>query len=94
MPPRPKPTQEDSSSSTHDGPAAKRARFTVEKIQYKGPLSRDPLSFKHYNETEEVLGKTMKDWLRFSVCFWHTWRGAGRDMFGEPTAVRPWDDGS
>lgn len=25
----------------------------------------------------------MKEWLRFSVCYWHTWRGTGSDMFGE-----------
>ena len=36
----------------------------------------------------------MKDWLRFSVCFWHTFRGKGLDPFGEPTISRPWDDES
>lgn len=35
----------------------------------------------------------MKDWLRFSVCYWHTWRGLGADMFGTGTIKRPWDDG-
>ena len=24
-----------------------------------------------------VMGKTMEDWCRFSVCFWHTFRGTG-----------------
>ena len=24
------------------------------------------------------MGKTMEDWCRFSVCFWHTFRGTGR----------------
>lgn len=24
-----------------------------------------------------VMGKTMEEWLRFSVCFWHTFRGTG-----------------
>ena len=24
------------------------------------------------------MGKQMKDWLRFSVCFWHTFRGTGK----------------
>lgn len=24
-----------------------------------------------------VHGKTMEEWLRFSVCFWHTFRGSG-----------------
>jgi xylose isomerase len=23
---------------------------------------------------EVILGKPMKDWLRFSICYWHTFR--------------------
>ncbi|KAK7489484.1 hypothetical protein BaRGS_00019283 [Batillaria attramentaria] len=67
----------------------------IGKIPYKpdaGP--EDSLVFKHYNAQEEVMGRTMEDWLRFSVCFWHTFRGTGADPFGFPTLVRPWDDGS
>jgi len=52
------------------------------------------LVFKHYNPSEVIMGKTMEEWLRFSVCFWHTFRGTGADPFGFPTLVRPWDDGS
>lgn len=40
------------------------------------------------------MGKTMEDWCRFSVCFWHTFRGTGADPFGFPTISRHWDDGS
>eukprot|EP01090_Pellita_catalonica_P014856 TRINITY_DN3881_c0_g1_i1.p1 TRINITY_DN3881_c0_g1~~TRINITY_DN3881_c0_g1_i1.p1 ORF type:complete len:404 (+),score=82.11 TRINITY_DN3881_c0_g1_i1:237-1448(+) len=40
------------------------------------------------------MGKAMKDWLRFSVCYWHTWRGDGTDMFGGGTYNRSWDDGT
>jgi len=64
----------------------------VKKIPYKGPTSMDPLTFKHYNPDEVILGKKMRDWCRFSVCFWHTFRGTGADMFGAPTIKRPWDD--
>ena len=45
---------------------------SVPKIKYAGPESIDPLSYRYYNPDEEILGKPMKDWLRFSVCFWHT----------------------
>jgi xylose isomerase len=38
--------------------------------------------------------QTMREHLRFSVCYWHTFRGMGLDIFGSPTAVRPWEDGS
>jgi len=66
----------------------------VKDIQYQGPQSRDPLAFKYYNASEVVLGKPMKEWLRFSVCYWHTFRGVGVDMFGGATIKRPWDDGT
>ena len=67
---------------------------TVDKIRYAGPESRDPLAFKWYNEDEVIEGKTMKDHLRFSVVYWHTFRGNGSDPFGAATMDRPWDDGS
>jgi len=66
----------------------------VSKIQYEGPTSRNPLAFKHYNPDEVVEGKLMKDHLRFSVVYWHTFRNGLADQFGVGTAVRPWDDGS
>jgi len=66
----------------------------VSSIQYEGPKSRNPLAFKWYNPEEIVEGKKMKDHLRFSVVYWHTFRGRGSDPFGAGTAIRPWDDGS
>ena len=66
----------------------------IEKIQYEGPESRNPLAFRWYNENEMIEGKSMKDHLRFSVVYWHTFRGVGSDPFGPGTAIRPWDDGS
>lgn len=35
--------------------------------------------------------RKMKDWLKFSLAFWHTMRGDGSDMFGAPTVRRPWE---
>jgi xylose isomerase len=66
----------------------------IGKIQYEGPTSKNPLAFRHYNAEEVVEGCAMKDHLRFSVAYWHTFRGGGADPFGAPTALRPWDDGS
>jgi xylose isomerase len=65
----------------------------IKKIKYE-PKSRKALAFKCYNPEEVILGKKMKDWLRFSVVFWHTFRGKGLDPFGGPTMTRPWDDES
>ena len=67
---------------------------TIPKIEYEGPKSKNPLAFKHYNPNEKVEGKKMKDHLRFSVTYWHTFRGQLADMFGTGTAVRPWEDGT
>jgi xylose isomerase len=66
----------------------------INKIQYEGPGSDNPLAFRWYNPDELVEGKTMKEHLRFTVCYWHTFRGTGADPFGSGTMVRPWDDGS
>ncbi|MBI5772603.1 MAG: xylose isomerase [Verrucomicrobia bacterium] len=65
----------------------------IRKIQYEGPNSKNPLSFKHYNADEFVAGKTMAEHLRFSVVYWHTMCGNGTDVFGWGTAVRPWEKG-
>ncbi len=66
----------------------------VSKIQYEGPKTRNPLAFRWYNPDELVEGKTMRDHLRFSVVYWHTFRGTGSDPFGACTMHRPWDDHS
>ncbi len=66
----------------------------VPTIQYEGSDSKNPLAFKHYNPEEVVEGKSMKELLRFSVCYWHTFRGTGVDPFGAATLERPWDDGT
>ncbi len=66
----------------------------ITKIRYEGARSQNPLAFKHYNPTEIVAGKTMREHLRFAVVYWHTFRGTGSDPFGAGTMQRPWDDGS
>ena len=66
----------------------------VSKIQFDGARSKNPLAYKHYNADEIVEGKTMRDHLRFSVVYWHTFRGRGVDVFGAGTMIRPWDDGT
>ncbi len=66
----------------------------VSKIEYGGPKSPNPLEFKHYDPNEIVAGRTMREHLRFSVAYWHTFVNPLSDPFGVGTAQRPWDDGS
>lgn len=65
----------------------------IGKIPYEGPQSDNPLAFKYYNADEKIGGKTMKEHLRFSVAYWHTFQARGGDMFGmDGSAIRPWDN--
>lgn len=64
----------------------------INKIIYEGPKSNNPLSFKYYNPDEVVLGKTMKEQLRFAMSYWHTFTYMGNDPFGADTMFRPWDN--
>jgi xylose isomerase len=66
----------------------------IGRIKYEGSDSKNPLAFKHYNPEELVEGKSMRDHLRFSVVYWHTFRNPLSDPFGAGTALRPWDDGT
>ncbi|MGL4987835.1 MAG: xylose isomerase, partial [Cetobacterium sp.] len=48
-------------------------------------------AFAHYNPEEVVLGKKMKDHLKFSMSYWHTLTGEGNDPFGDGTMIRDWN---
>ena len=63
---------------------------SVDRIAYAGPDSDDPLTFRHYQPDELILGKSMQDHLRFAVCYWHNFVWPGNDPFGGQTFERPW----
>ena len=62
-------------------------------IAYEGSKTENALAFRHYNPAEVIDGKTMKEHMRFSIAYWHAFRGAGSDPFGPGTIVRPWEKG-
>lgn len=64
---------------------------SVNKVAYEGKDSKNPLAFKYYNPEEVIGGKTMKEQLRFSVAYWHTFTADGTDPFGVATMQRPWN---
>ncbi|MFJ7932148.1 xylose isomerase [Peribacillus sp. NPDC096448] len=64
---------------------------SVNKVSYEGKDSKNPLAFKYYNPEEVVGGKTMKEQLRFSVAYWHTFTADGTDPFGAATMQRSWN---
>jgi xylose isomerase len=63
-------------------------------IKFEGLNSDNPLSYRWYDENKIVAGKTMKEWLRFAVAYWHSFVGNGGDPFGEPTLIYPWNANS
>lgn len=63
----------------------------VGKIEYEGPDSDNPLSFKYYQEDKVIAGKTMKDHFRFAIAYWHSFCNENSDPFGVGTREFPWD---
>ena len=53
--------------------STKQAYFkTVDKIQFEGRESNNPLAFKWYDENRVVAGKTLKEHFKFAMAWWHT----------------------
>ena len=63
-------------------------------VKFEGLNSDNPLSYRWYDENKIVAGKSMKEWLRFAVAYWHSFVGNGADPFGEPTLIYPWNEHS
>jgi len=63
----------------------------ISKIKFEGKESKDPLSFKYYDEKRIINGKTLKEHLRFAMAYWHTMVGSGGDPFGPGTKTFPWN---
>ena len=64
---------------------------TIGKIPFEGAESKNPLAFHYYDAEKVVLGKKMKDWLRFAMAWWHTLGQASGDQFGGQTRAYEWD---
>jgi xylose isomerase len=64
----------------------------IGKIKFEGHESKNPLAFHYYNENMQVAGRSMKDYLRFAVAYWHSFCGTGGDPFGPGTRILPWNN--
>lgn len=63
----------------------------IGKIKFEGTQSHNPLAFRYYEADKVVLGKKMKDWLKFAMAWWHTLGCEGSDQFGTTTKNFPWN---
>ena len=71
---------------------AEKAYFpTIGKIPFEGAESKNPMAFHYYNAEQVVLGKPMKEWLKFAMAWWHTLGQASGDQFGGQTRTYEWD---
>ncbi len=66
----------------------------IGKIKFEGTSSYNPLAFRYYDAERVVLGKKMKDWLKFAMAWWHTLCAEGGDQFGGGTKQFPWNESS
>ena len=62
----------------------------IPQIQYEGPQTDNEFAFRHYNPDERVMGKSLKEHLRFAVAYLHSFAWEGGDPFGGRTFERPW----
>ena len=63
----------------------------IGKIQFEGKESKNPMAFRYYDANKVVLGKTMAEWLKFAMAWWHTLCAEGADQFGGGTKSFPWN---
>lgn len=70
---------------------AKEYFANIGKIKYEGSTSKNPMAFRYYDAERVVMGKKMKDWLKFAMAWWHTLCAEGGDQFGGGTKTFPWN---
>ena len=62
----------------------------IGKIKFEGVESKNPMAFRYYDAEKVILGKPMKEWLKFAMAWWHTLCAEGGDQFGGGTKSFPW----
>jgi xylose isomerase len=62
----------------------------IGKIAFEGKDSKNPLSFKYYDKSKVVAGKTMAQHFKYAIAYWHSFCGGGGDPFGSATRPMPW----
>ena len=66
----------------------------IGKIKFEGKESMNPMAYRYYDAEKVIMGKKMKDWLKFAMAWWHTLCAEGGDQFGGGTKQFPWNGDS
>ncbi len=59
-------------------------------VRFAGAESTGELAYRWYDSERLVLGKPLREHMRFAVAYWHSLAMNGSDPFGAPTIQRPW----
>ncbi len=63
----------------------------IKKVVYEGTSNDNIMAFHYYDADRVVMGRKMKDWLKFALAWWHSLGQASSDQFGGQTRVYEWD---
>ena len=63
----------------------------IGKIKFEGKDSKNPMAYRYYDAEKLVLGRPMKEWLKFAMAWWHTLCAEGGDQFGGASKKFPWN---
>lgn len=66
----------------------------IGKIKFEGKDSKNPMAYRYYDAEKVILGKPMKEWLKFAMAWWHTLCAEGGDQFGGASKKFPWNQGA
>jgi xylose isomerase len=78
-------------ASLQTGKPATNLEFSnFDVVKFEGTESTNPLAYQYYDADKMVLGKPLKEHLRFAVAYWHSLAMSGTDPFGGPTIERSW----
>src|SRR3984885_10738183 len=59
-------------------------------VRFEGAKSTQEFAYRWYDADRVVLGKSLREHLRFAVAYWHSLAMNGSHPFGAPTINRPW----
>ena len=48
-------------------------------VKFEGAASTNPLAYQYYDADRVVLGKPLREHLRFAVAYWHSFAMTGSD---------------
>jgi len=62
----------------------------VSPVRFEGADTANEFAYRVYDKNRMVLGRSMAQWLKPAVCYWHSFSWPGQDIFGGGTLPRPW----